>query len=211
MALLLQAAPLRTLMLTLTQTQSVDATAAANLFWISVRCLSAVGFLVARLPLHFSDQSFPVPGIVSFKPHRYEPRSEAQKNFPHFLSNAIGGQTVVSTGYNSTHTQLNTVELYIAVTRHRTTLHVHNSTEHNSTRHSSTRHNSARYNSTRHNSTQHNSTRHNSTRHNSTRHNLTRHNSARPQLDTLQRYMATSRHPTTLHRPYGRKVEATIE
>ena len=194
MALLLQAAPLRTLMLTLTQTQSVDATAAANLFWISVRCLSAVGFLVARLPLHFSDQSFPVPGIVSFKPHRYEPRSEAQKNFPHFLSNAIGGQTVVSTGYNSTHTQLNMVELYIAVTRHRTTLHVHNSTQHNSTRHSSTRHNSIRYNSTRHNSTR---PQLDTAQLNTPQLDTPQFDTS--QLDTTQLCTTTTRHTTTLH------------
>ena len=65
------------------------------------------------------------------------------------------GQTVVFTGYNSTHT-----------TQHGRTLYCHNST---------------------------------------------RHNSTRPQLDTPQLYTATTRHATTLHRPYGRKVEATIE
>ena len=56
-----------------------------------------------------------------------------------------------------------------------------------------------------------NSTRHNSTCHTSTRHNSTRHTSTRPQLDTPQLYTATTRHAITLHRPHGRKVEATIE
>ena len=79
------------------------------------------------------------------------------------------------------HTQLNTAHLYIATTRHRTTLNVHNSI-------------------------QHNSTRHNSTHHNSTRHNSTRHNSTRPQLDTPQPYTATTR-----HRSHGRTVETTIQ
>ena len=36
-------------------------------------------------------------------------------------------------------TQLNTAQLYMVTTRHRTTLHVYNSTQHNSTRHNSTR------------------------------------------------------------------------
>ena len=78
------------------------------------------------------------------------------------------------------HTQLNTAHLYMATTRYRTTLNVHNSIQHISTCH------------------------------NLTRHNSTRHNSTRPQLDTPQRYTATTRHATTLHRPDGRKVEATI-
>ena len=42
------------------------------------------------------------------------------------------------------HTQLNKAHLYMATTRHRTTLNVHNSIQHNSTRHNSTRHNSTR-------------------------------------------------------------------
>ena len=84
------------------------------------------------------------------------------------------------------HTQLNTAQLYMVTTRHRTTLHVHNSI-------------------------QHNSAHHNSTRLNSTRHNSTRHNSTRPQLDTPQLYTATTRNATTVHRPHGRKAEATIE
>ena len=61
---------------------------------------------------------------------------------------AVKGQTVVSTGYNSTvttlHTQLNTAQLYMATTRLRTILHVHNSTRHNSTQHNWTCHNSTR-------------------------------------------------------------------
>ena len=46
--------------------------------------------------------------------------------------------------------------------------------------------------------------------HNSIQHNSTRHNSTRTQLDTPQLYAATTRHATTLHRPHGRKVEATV-
>ena len=84
------------------------------------------------------------------------------------------------------HTQLNTAHFYMATTRHRTTLNVHNSI-------------------------QHNSTRHNLTRHNSTRHNSTPHNSTRPQLDIPQFYTASTRHATTLHRPHGRTIESTIQ
>ena len=79
------------------------------------------------------------------------------------------------------YTQLNTAHLYMATTRHRTTLNVQNSIQHNWTCH------------------------------NSARHNSTRHNSTRPQLDTPQPYTATTRHSTTLHRPHGRTVEATIQ
>ena len=42
------------------------------------------------------------------------------------------------------HTQLDTAQPYMVTTRHRRTLHVHNSIQHNSTRYNSTRHNSTR-------------------------------------------------------------------
>ena len=47
------------------------------------------------------------------------------------------------------HTQLNTAHLYMATTRHRTSLNVHNSIQHNSTRQNSTRHKSTHHNPTR--------------------------------------------------------------
>ena len=82
-------------------------------------------------------------------------------------------------------------------------------------------------------STQHGTTQygHNSTPHNSTRTQLDTAQLNTPQLDTPQfvtsqldttqlytatldtpqLYTATTRHATTVHRPHGRKVEATIE